>query len=480
MQFRLQTTQECGRIVSVLQQRGMEFQQQRPTTGRPSTGRPSTTETETRPLTMQTSSPADSGLLASGGTPKLNPFRLQTLEAGGLSSQSTSFVNPHSASKMAPRQLPYPGSPHKDLSASSSRSALDHTSGNTAIHSLPVLGLSTPLTAANFTQDTDVSQTPADAAVNPMTGANKQLPAAEKAAASDETWQTSYNNMSDQPQNVSMGGMPNINANYNTTTSFAPGPLEILKTLEREIPPRRELPFKRPTSHSSASSRPSTTTKAGHRSTTIDPSSERNTTSTVNTVSSRPATASSLKRVMAPGEEGPAKKASIIPDRPQTSTLPQTTSQRMTPASASARPPVPDATFRRPSDLGELLRSSKPLADRSPNSNKIARLDSLADCPYELETPPGTSSGPGKPAGTTTSTQQFRGTENEPLPGAATIVGGHKDSSDTASLARYAAQSQEDRQSVLDEFMVSKLEDPNFAILCEDLDSCWRRIALGL
>jgi hypothetical protein len=47
-------------------------------------------------------------------------------------------------------------------------------------------------------------------------------------------------------------------------------------------------------------------------------------------------------------------------------------------------------------------------------------------------------------------------------------------------LANYASQSREDRQAVLDEFMVSKLEDPNFAVLCEDLDSCWRRIALGL
>lgn len=51
---------------------------------------------------------------------------------------------------------------------------------------------------------------------------------------------------------------------------------------------------------------------------------------------------------------------------------------------------------------------------------------------------------------------------------------------DAASLADYAAQSQAERQTTLDEFMVSKLEDPNFAVLCEDLDSCWRRIALGL
>lgn len=54
------------------------------------------------------------------------------------------------------------------------------------------------------------------------------------------------------------------------------------------------------------------------------------------------------------------------------------------------------------------------------------------------------------------------------------------DWSDKASLAEYASQSREDRQTLLDEFMVSKLEDADFATLCEDLDSCWRRIALGL
>jgi hypothetical protein len=48
------------------------------------------------------------------------------------------------------------------------------------------------------------------------------------------------------------------------------------------------------------------------------------------------------------------------------------------------------------------------------------------------------------------------------------------------SLSAYAAQSVEDRLAILDEFMVSRLNDPAFVTLCEDVENCWRRIALGL
>lgn len=51
---------------------------------------------------------------------------------------------------------------------------------------------------------------------------------------------------------------------------------------------------------------------------------------------------------------------------------------------------------------------------------------------------------------------------------------------DTDSLKLYAEQSLEDRQTALDEFMVENIENPNFMVLCKDVENCWRRIALGL
>jgi hypothetical protein len=97
-------------------------------------------------------------------------------------------------------------------------------------------------------------------------------------------------------------------------------------------------------------------------------------------------------------------------------------------------------------------------------------MDSTADAAYELDTPPGTSSSLSKPNAHQPPgvglLSDFFATQ--------AVVG------EAASLADYASQSREDRQTVLDEFMISKLEDPNFAVLCEDLDTCWRKIALGL
>ncbi|KAM0723437.1 hypothetical protein Q7P37_000423 [Cladosporium fusiforme] len=503
VQFRLQTTQDCSRIVGVLQKRGMEFQQQRPRNARPSTGRPGTTGSEGRLLTMQTSSPDGSGPAVSGDTTKPNPFRLQTLEAGGLSSQFESSTNASLANQTLPQPLSYAKSTH-EASPTYSRSAVNQTPGFGALHSLPVLGVSTHSAPAELTYESAVSHERNQTAKEPAIVFKKQMshPSSGSTSASDVTWRTPYSNSSDPPRAASAGALAYSNDISIAMRPSFPDSMGVLEILEHEIPPRRELPFKPPNSHSSASSRPSTTTKAGNSSTTVDPGSERPIATTASTFASRPMTASPLKRAMLHSGDMPSKKASTIPDRPQTSTLPSTVSQSKTPS--SIRPPVPTGTFRHPSDMGDLLRRSKPLADRSPNSNRVARLDSLADCPYELETPPGTSSGPNKLAeiasislprntgdvlsspekgdGITGSLpiQQLTGVENEPPSRAATAVGGPKISSDVSLLADYAAQSQEDRQAILDEFMVSKLEDPNFAVLCEDLDSCWRRIALGL
>ena len=241
------------------------------------------------------------------------------------------------------------------------------------------------------------------------------------------------------------------------------------------MPPRRELPFKRPGSHQSLSSSPSTTSKSVYYNATGG-SSDPPMTSSVSSparksVVNRPGTAISIKSAAAPRITQLVDKAQPIHARPQShaSTLRKTSSGKSN--ARIAKPAVQQSTIRRPSDIGELLRITKPLSERSPNSNKVSRTDSTADAHYELDTPPGmSSSSPSKPNAHEVTGAVHQSDSSTTQPGAV----------EAASLAGYASQSREDRQTVLDEFMISKLEDPNFAVLCEDLDTCWRRIALGL
>lgn len=430
VQFRLQSAHECSQMVGVLGRRGMEFQQQRPRTGRPASARSEADEAGGRPLTTQTYS-AKGTFGVAVVPPNRSPFHLQTLEAGGLSSQTPVHTRRITDTEKATLRQP----------------STAHTIDNVR------------------------PQAPSRA---PTIDANYSMLASNQPGLGRNTAQDAQSGITHDLDNARRNQMTCSPARPTTGLyePSAPASLRLPDTLESEMPPRRELPFKRPGSHQSGSSRPSTSAKSASHSTTGAGSSELTVTSSVlsparNVSMQRPATASPLKRPIAPSHLEPTKKALAVEMRPQTqgSLLPSASSP-LKPATAS----IHDGSFRRPSDLGELLRIAKPLAERSPESNKVVRLDSTADAQYELETPPGTSSSLSKTNAHTI----------DPIARASSFIQGPADCADSVALADYAAQSREDRQAVLDEFMVSKLEDPNFAVLCEDLDSCWRRIALGL
>lgn len=461
VQFRLQSAQECSQMVGILERRGMEFQQQRPRTGRPPSARSQADEAGSRPLTTQAYSAKDTfGVPAVH--PKSSPFNLQTLEAGGLSSQApVGTRRAFDADQMTSRQQPISQ-------------------------------------AANNIQPEAQFRTP-------TIDSNHSVPAPTQAGSDKIASGSARNDVAYDFDDSGRSQMMSSPARPATTSLYqpsVPASLRLPDTLEHEMPPRRELPFKRPGSHQSASSRPNTSANSASRSTAGVESSEHTVASSGvslarNASTQRPATASPLKRVIAPSHLEPTKKALAVGMRPQTqrSSIPSASSPvKPTPVSS-------DGFYRRPSDLGELLRTSKPVTERSPNDNRVTRMDSTADAQYELETPPGTSSSlcntnshvvksssPSKidghvatsPSRPDTHTVPGPSTDSsDPLVRASSVLQGPVNGADSA-LADYASQSREDRQAVLDEFMVSKLEDPNFAVLCEDLDSCWRRIALGL
>jgi hypothetical protein len=128
--------------------------------------------------------------------------------------------------------------------------------------------------------------------------------------------------------------------------------------------------------------------------------------------------------------------------------------------------------------MDELLARNRPLVERAVNV-RATRISSLVDAPHEVVSPPsGTTAHQMLPP----AAREIQAIPTEAdftiQPHAAASIPDAGD--EAASLTAYAAQSREDRVAALDEFMVSKLEDPSFATLCHDVENCWRRIALGL
>jgi hypothetical protein len=443
----------------------MEFQQQRPHTSRLSTARVGTSSSQERPLTVEASHSANRAFVAPQGPIKPSPIRMPVLEAGGLSSQHSqhfgntegSFAFQRPPQKQSLLQFPAQSISLQELMHSfathdteNHMPAPDFSRSNTA----PFHGSMD--NAATGYSDTS-SNMHLTATATSSHGLDK--PVKEHLDQSNAQLQT-RDTASSFTENRSSLYRPSL-----------PPSLRMPETLEHEMPPRRELPFKRPGSHQSSSSRPSTTSKSVYYNATGGSSDPPKTSSASSPVrksnANRPGTAASVKSAAASKSSQPLEKAQAIHARPQSHASPlRKTSSGKTSAKVT-KPAAPQSTLRRPSDLGELLRITKPLSERSPNSNKASRMDSTADAAYELDSPPGTSSSPSK--------INAQGT-NHPSDSSVTQPG----VVEADSLAKYASQSREDRQTVLDEFMISKLEDPNFAVLCEDLDTCWRKIALGL
>jgi hypothetical protein len=453
----------------------MEFQQQRPGTARVNTARPGTSSSQERPMTVQASYSANRAFAAPPDPLKPSPIRMPVLEAGGLSSQHSQHSGNTEGSFAFQR-------PQK-------QSLLQFPAQSTPLQKQP--------THSVATHERDNSMAAPDLSCSHTAPFQKSMETAATGyldMSNQMHMATTSDHRQDEPVNEQLSKAPALlseqttapmetldiasSSTKNRTSLYRPSlppSMRMPETLEHEMPPRRELPFKRPGSHQSLSSSPSTTSKSVYCNATGG-SSDPPMTSSISSPArkcgvNRPSTAIPVKSAAAPRITQLVDNTQAIHARPQShaSTLRKTSSGKST--ARIAKLAVQQSTIRRPSDIGELLRITKPLSERSPNSNKVSRMDSTADAAYELDTPPGTSSSlPNKPNAHDVTGAVHQSDSSTTQPGGA----------EAASLAGYASQSREDRQTVLDEFMISKLEDPNFAVLCEDLDTCWRRIALGL
>ncbi|KJX93375.1 hypothetical protein TI39_contig4325g00003 [Zymoseptoria brevis] len=263
----------------------------------------------------------------------------------------------------------------------------------------------------------------------------------------------------------------------------SPAPLE---TLEHEIPPRHELPFKVPGSRGSNASRPSSSALSLpplRRPTTAD---------------HRPTTAG-VRPTAAVKPQTPSNKTNNRSNNQKNDVRPSTShSGSQAPKTKDARPSTSHSTTQgvkkkvQPTQSNISFAAAKrPLHDVDTTSafeSKRARISSLIDAPHELESPADTAwtsmPAPAQKSKNPATLYEDGMTERDAVGEAFEALSSsyrvQERVQESASLEEYAAQDGKTRLAALEQFMVDNLQNPSFTTLCEDMESCWQRIAIGL
>jgi hypothetical protein len=236
-------------------------------------------------------------------------------------------------------------------------------------------------------------------------------------------------------------------------------------TAEAALPPRRELPFARPSMPRSAGSdgsRPSSRPSTG----IMGPPPLPARVASLRPTSSRAATSEM--------ELPPLPKPTMITGAQQQPSWMQQPPR--TPIQDQSPPPSSQAsTFHEDQENRPLSSSSSnfsPLSYKRTTSllssstrqlsslNNVAQNRRLTDSESPLSTPP------------TSSTFHH--------PQALTEVGNMTQFTSDNTLAEYAMQSEEGRRAALNEFIFQNLESDDFLTLIEDMETCWARTGLGM
>lgn len=398
----------------------MEFQDQRPTTARPGTATSSNGISSTRPLSAI---PSPYFPPAAQAIPR-DPFQAQPIEAGGLSRNPRSMQqSPMSGdafagqSRAASHQMPPPQS---IINRESALSEVPSTSHPT------IAGVSSTLNSF--------------ASGNREERSLQQISPSSSTVALEESLQRKF---PEQRSRTMPANIPHTSSS-STLRALSASPLIFPPTLEHEIPPRRELPFSRGSSRSDTS-RPASASKSRD--------------------GCRPSTASPLKRSFVPDIDENARPKFTRETEKTNASLSTATARPTSSHSIKTAP-------RKQSRIDELLSNNKVLGSRDPNAN-IVRGSSSVDAPHESVLPP-----PSSPLVRSSSNRNQ--TDNDCTIRAYAAAPSDGQDDQRISLEYYAAHSREDRDAAMERFMMEKLNDPAFTRLCEDVENCWQRIALGL
>lgn len=487
-------------MVSILSNQGMEFSQQRPSTGRPDTSssRPNTTQQSKRPLTSSTSRSLHQDHSSSKSRP--SPFNIPGIEAGSLSQRSV--INALPPTNRAGQLV----APAPELSRDEHLAAHDVAQPSSA-HQWPFRP------SHSLRPDIyDVQQGPEERSDEGATKKNANL--ANPTYATQDVFQFSANGselgaghfkLPQQRLWWSSDGPPShapaltsdlVEPRPSTAFSMTSGTSIFPDTLENEIPPQRVLPFKATGSlrPSSAISIPSAASL--NMLDTLEHEIPPRRDLPFKTTGCRSGGAGSSR----PGSAlpQPSEKPKKMQDGPKTASSAQ---KRHIEAHAHESHDLHKTTKRMRSPVQKNLSfaASKSAPDKIEGGSEAAlpikelifgnrlsctpkpRMSSTIDAPHEIESPPG-SAEKLHIAAIPRATRFAAASMTWPAKS-----NGSRDTavvppnySQELELEQYAAQSPEARQAALDQFMINSLQDPSFTTLCEDTEQSWRRIALGL
>lgn len=465
----------------------MEFQEQRPRTARPGTARPTTESSQTRLLTANAGSPYfESGNAAA----RPATFNAPVVEAGSLSrgppdGNGRPVVRPGSHTERHDMQFPQMAPPRllsRDENAAPrevvpTRPTTSQIYRSYTTPSQPSM-IDVPDTSRqpSYPRDERPSTTSnmhtleairQAAEESPPHTASAMPPPLSLTTYSHEVWSsaptTDPARQAFQSPDPTESRPHTARPSTSATTVFA-------DTLEHEIPPRRELVFNRPQSKGSGASAGS---RPGTSSMTLPPLPKPKLAKESSDCSSREVSTSPVKGATQPrlGTASPLKRTFDVAEADGVTNAGN--------ISGEVKGGTPDEPIRRHvSRMDELLYGRRPLTEQSTNT-KVQRLSSLYDAPHKLESPPATSKSPTKSAQHTISPSRDFDSHDPTRNACASLKATSHDPRE-AAIEEYASQSREDREAALDQFMVEHLENSHFTTLCEDVENCWRRIALGL
>lgn len=481
----MQTAADCRQIVELFRWRGMEFREAsaRPSTSR-AVGRPSTAQSDFRPLTAQSSSP----YFSKGQHDNTRP--------------STTHGPP-----------PHPGSQLRQSHRVESLQHDDDFRASPAIEDMPPpriikrgekvapgdFAIERPTTAQMWRTRTAPNQ-PSGIAVAAaqytQTGPASARPSSynniDDYAAIRQAVEEDTNVGEQQPpivvpplqQEGSSGAldlpyMSQSSDNTRPLTAVSATSLVLPGTQDVEISMKHELNSNVPQGRrSGSSSRPSSAldlpplpkpqveqrpSTSFHDQTTTPTPVSRGTWATDNTVQKRPFSSASASFHTTEDYAEPRKVIFSKQSQAQAATH------------VAQHDADPQETFEEPLPMDELLRRTR---EERLKEAALRRHSSMADAPHELESPPPAPAPPSRQMAKDSrriSPQTSAPSRREEDHGSRR----HMPAKDR-SLDEFAAQRPEDRQAALDDFMIENLENPSFTTLCEDVENCWRRIALGL
>ncbi|KAI7552423.1 hypothetical protein KC331_g1896 [Hortaea werneckii] len=479
IQIRLKSASDCRQIVSAFERRGMEFQEQRPQTSRPNTGRPPTAGAASdRPFTGHASSPY---FEPAKSPPKPSVFTPQTLEGGSLSqspkrsaheafgTSESQAMTPHFFSRdetIAPREIS-PERPPTSFIYRSNTTPIQHSQYGMTMPQQP--SFERPSSSSKIATIEAIKRAVEEdtAHSRPRTGKQPQyaneswLPAVSQA---ERSAQGSSSNNGTRPST----GLPPTNV------CTVPPP----DSQEFALPPKRDLPFKRPDSRRESDR---TNSRPNSSALTMPPLPKPKLVKENQNISPRKESVSQIEeqtKIRAFPASPP--KGVSVGDQDAEVLRPRTTSTDHFPGQPSwVREQQAKSAYTSTRGLtadrvvnGGNPPPYHPLAERSPN--KVFRVSSLVDAPHEID------DSPPRPLSPPKTLYQASDPQDPSDSAAASLRILDRHDPHEVSVEEYATQSREERQAALETFMLANLENPAFAKLCEDVENCWRRIALGL